>query len=371
MSKRKIVMFVYGDITTDARVQRSAKALCDDFEVIVISEDFKKPLPNNSEYRNVLVGKSNGSRLNYFRCVIDAIKIIKDEKPDIVYGHDYYSAAIIRFFLPHKYCKKTVYDAHELYIPERGRTMTLRSLLFYRIEKSIVNRVDVLFCANEKRGSIMAEHYGLERVPKAIHNISQLCLNDDDKTKDILSSLESFWRLPGKTVVYAGAMIGSRHLDILVKAVASLAPDYKLLMLGKGDSYDSLKELAASFSNMKSLFVGAVPYSSLGAILSRCDIGYLYYPVDTLNNIYCASNKIYEYASVCLPILANQNPTILEIIEEGGIGIATDDLQMGLFNISKSLELFKKNCELFNRRNPWAKDEELLRNTIKAISYES
>ena len=35
--KKRMYMYVYNDITTDARVQRAANALADDFELTLIS----------------------------------------------------------------------------------------------------------------------------------------------------------------------------------------------------------------------------------------------------------------------------------------------------------------------------------------------
>ena len=50
--------------------------------------------------------------------IYEAYKIVKHEKPSIVYCHDYYSAILAFMLKSRKYCKHIVYDAHKLIIPE-------------------------------------------------------------------------------------------------------------------------------------------------------------------------------------------------------------------------------------------------------------
>ena len=287
---KRIIMYVYGDITTDARVQRAADALSERFDVTVISKQLNKKLYSSS-FKNVLVGRTDYSFRSYFRTIIEARRIIKKEHPDILYGHDYYSALLLKMFLGRKSVSRIVYDAHELYIPEKGKPFSLRSRFFYWIEKSIVNKVDLLISASQERAERMQEHYLLSSCPVVIRNISKLTVAPEYIPEAIGKSLQEFFELPGMTVVYAGAVIQSRRLNELVEAVSKLAPQFKLLVVGGGSALQELKLLAQNNDSLISLFTGPVPYSALGAILKRCDVGFIYYPVDTLNNIYCASNN--------------------------------------------------------------------------------
>lgn len=363
---KKIVMFVYGDITTDARVQRAASTLSASYEVILISNNWGKEVQDTS-YKNVLVGRDGYDSRNYFNTIREVLRIVKQEKPFIFYGHDYYSALAIRFLLGRKYCKKIVYDAHELYVPQPGLHFTVRSRFFYAIEKSIVKKVDLLICASRERAEKMQQHYGLNKTPVTIRNISQLWISHDETTETIMSSLDSFFSKPGITVVYAGVVMGSRRIDELASIVSKRPEKYKLLIVGKGDALDRVKQIADSVPTLTSAFTGAVPYRSLGAILSKSDIGFIYYPVNTLNNIYCASNKLYEYASVNLPILANENPTIKKELELGLMGVATNDLERGLEKISANINQYKEACKLFTANNRWEDESKILEKAIMEI----
>lgn len=365
--KRKILMYVFGDITTDARVQRAANALSGDFDVTVLSHDKGKDVEDGA-YRNILLkGWSGHSFLTTLGTVWNAYQVVKRERPDCVYCHDYYSSLLCRLLLNKKYCKRIVYDAHELIIPEEGHPMDSRQRIYYKLEKSIVNKVDLVVCASKERGEMMRQHYKLPDNPLTINNISQLANSEDSSTKGIVHSLRDFFAKPGVTVVYAGVVTKSRRIDQLLDAVISLAPMFKLLVVGNGDALGDLRQKAESVPELVSAFTGAVPYKSLGAILSRCDIGFLYYPVDTLNNTYCASNKIYEYSSVGLPMLANENPTIKQILEKSLIGLSNDNFAKGLQMISAESEKYKNNCLLFTQKNQWSEEARKLEEAIRRI----
>ena len=115
--KPKLIMYVYGDITTDARVNRAATALANKYDVCLLSTNFGKDV-KDSNYKNILIGNGGIGMRNLLMNSYEAYKIVKHEKPSIVYCHDYYSAILAFMLKSRKYCKHIVYDAHELIIPE-------------------------------------------------------------------------------------------------------------------------------------------------------------------------------------------------------------------------------------------------------------
>lgn len=363
--KKRMYMYVYNDITTDARVQRAANALADDFELTLISTQKGKTI-QDTKYKNVLVGGNRG-KLNVFSHIFSALRIIRKANPEVVYCHDYYSSILAYLLIKINYRGMLIYDAHELIIPEKGNR-DRRQSFFYWFEKRIVHKVHLLVCASVERGLLMEDHYGLTKEPLVIPNISQLQINDTDKDVEaVLESLKEFFFIPKLTVVYAGAVTSSRRIDELLRAVYKLHHKCKLLIVGNGDAFDRLKREAASYTGFDYAFTGSVPYKCLGSILHRCDIGFLYYPMNTLNNIYCASNKIYEYASVGLPMLSNENPTVEKILEKYEIGISTVDFTNGLVAVIEDIEVYKKNCDSFTENNQWTEQAERLKQTITTL----
>ena len=358
-------MYVYGDITTDARVNRAANALADEYDVKLISTQCGK-MVSNGKFENLLIGTSKTGIVNLFKNLFEAYRIIKHERPDIVYCHDYYSALLAYFLIGRKYCKKIIYDAHELIIPEPNAKDS-RLAFFGWFEKRIIKRVDLAICASEARGEKMAEYYHLTKVPLVIHNISQLEINADEDTNRILEELKDFFSNPVPTVVYAGVVTKSRRIIDLEEAVSSLAPKYKLLVVGQGDVLDEVVQKASENKDLTFAYTGKIPYRSLGAVLRKCDIGFVYYPTNTLNNTYCASNKLYEYASVGLPMIANTNPTIEKELRDNQLGVASDNLVEAIEKTAANLLDYKQSCRTYTENNPWSKDAELLLNKILCL----
>ena len=363
---KKIVMFVYGTIATDARVQRAATCFSDNFDVLLLSVLGKKRLDESEiNYHNEYI--DCGSRKKSFKLFFflwECLKVIKKEKPDMVYAHDYYSVLLLYWLLRLKKHPKLIYDAHELIIPNKHHDIGRRLKFFSWFEKSVVRKVDLLICASKERGEKMKEYYGLENFPLVIRNISQLTTCGEVEDKALREKLDDFFVKPGLTLVYAGAVTKDRRIDRIVDVAVDLMPVYKLLVIGDGGNLENLKSKMARHSSLISLCTGALPYNVLGSILCKCDVGYIYYPTDSYNNIYCASNKLYEYASISLPMLSNENPTLARTLKETGMGVACEDYKQGLIEIAAKKDQMKHNCKVFTENNKWENESEILLKTI-------
>lgn len=361
----RILMYVYGDITTDARVNRAADALAKDYDVTVLSTQSGK-IVKDKMFNNILIDNKHTGVRGYLENVRKALNIIKKNKPDIFYAHDYYSALLVFLLQDRRYCKKIIYDAHELIIPEKG-IKDYKMKFFHFFEKRIIKKVNLVICASEERSNIMQKYYRLTNKPSVIENISQLEIVENDFNRKILDHLADFFKDSSPTIVYAGAVTKGRRIIELFDAIGNLAPMFKLLIIGNGDALDNLKMKAKEYPNVHIAFTGAVPYTCLGLLLSKCDLGFIYYPTDTLNNINCASNKIYEYASVQLPMISNENVTVKKIIETNRIGLASNDFCKAIRQIAPKIIEYKKNCEIFNKQFPWAKTAEKLLLSVKSL----
>ena len=365
---KKVVMFVYGNIVTDARVLRAARALSGGGYAVTVISIFKAKRYESEFFRSVQLHPPKFIRSSFAQYILTmhaAYKVVKKEKPDIFYAHDYYSAVLVKKLISRKFCNKIVYDAHELIVPE-GKKISARMRFFYRNERKIVNRVDLLVCANEDRAKIMADHYNLSERPLVVRNISHLNTEPSEESEKILEKLQPFFDIPKKAIVYAGVVNLGRHVEELVAAAQNHSDKVKILIVGGGNALNRIKEMTAG-SSLVVEFTGPVPYSCMGQILCRCDVGYIYYPNNTLNNRFCASNKIYEYASVNLPVIANDNSTIKKDLAKYKIGVSSRDIEEALVELMKDIDLYKANCELFCRDNSWENEKEVLVSAVDVL----
>ena len=362
---KKLLMFVYNDLNTDARVQRAATALSDYAEIEVLS--IGKPFNAKSYKNHVLNAKCKNHMLRYFEIVWKVLVYARKAQGHVFYGHDFYSALpllIIKIFMP---SYKTVYDAHELYLPEKNLPFGLRNYFFHIWEKMIIKKVTVLIAAQTERANIMKTFYHLKQAPIVVRNISKLPDADKVSNPEIERVCEEFFKKPGITVGYAGVIDLSRGLEELLKAVDSLKGTHKVFLVGNGADSQILREKAAEYNRTDILQIDALPYDQLSAVMKRCDIGFVYYPTDTLNNKYCASNKIYEYASIGIPMASNDNPTVKGILEKWAIGASGNDLAEVIQKVSGNLDIYKNNILTFNLNYTWEREQAVLIQGLKSI----
>lgn len=354
MPKRpSMLMFVYNDLKTDARVQRSLTTLTKSFDITILStgDEFKW-----ENVTNILLCSQKSGIFKYFDIVRQVVHYGKLHDYDYLYLHDYYSCIPgLRLYKNHK----TIYDAHELIIGTKEFPTEKREKFFGFFEKRLLSKVQLIISADEKRAEMMRDYYNLDKVPYVVPNFSELPVNEGfSLTEELLEFLND----TRKTLVYAGALVGGRQIESIIYGAAKLSSKYKVLIIGSGGEKQKLEQIAAGSSGLKYLFTGNIPYKNLGFLLKRCDVGYLNYPMTNLNNIYCAPNKIYEYASVDLPMICNDNPNLISIVGKNGIGVCVSEKETDgcCRSIEEALQLvennygtYKSNIQKFRMENSW------------------
>ena len=361
--KRTALMVVMNRLDTDARVKRAAEALSDSFNLQVVGVNIAS---GSDKYAEIILHNKYKRRiLKYFEFVSSVKKIINKEAKNLslVYLHDYYTAYLVKW-LKRKYPGiKVVYDAHEVIIPEQGKKQAKREKFFYTFEKNAVKLCDLFICASPIRAVLLMNHYHLNTMPLSIENISELPLVVDDISNGILNDIDQAIGLENNILVYAGAITISRKIEKLVEIIEK-NPMAKLLVVGDGEYRKNLEEICSSKIAGRFYFTGGVPYKYLGAILKKCAVGFISYPNDTLNNTYCAPNKIYEYASVCLPMIAPPNVTLDKFFEKYSIGVTGEDLSKAFSDVFSDIPAYKENCQIFSEQNPWAKQKGILLDAV-------
>ncbi len=320
-----VLMAVYNHIDYDGRVQRCAESLGTEYKVFVLSLDSGLNYQNpNFESKAVKLDTARGlkSQLKFWQKFINEARNIR---PRVVHAHDFFlpfpgwiAAKAVR--------AKFVYDAHELIIPDKNQILSKRDNFFYLLEKWTVKRADLVIAANENRAELMRQHYRLKSTPLAIRNIPPIPTFklDPKQLADAYSDLAldsgNIFR-----IVYQGDMNRNRGIGTFIQAMKYLDTNVRLIMVGGGPDLDYFKAQAEKDGVAGRVsFIGKVPRDHLFSILSACDAGIVTYPYKGLNNIYCAPNKLYEYAQAGLPIVATSQPPIKSIIDEYKIGEIID-----------------------------------------------
>lgn len=149
-----------------------------------------------------------------------------------------------------------------------------------------------------------------------------------------------------KIILYQGQIYKERNLISVAKAMNFLSKDFVLLLLGN-DRDGSLETLLSVNPNLIHIpFV--TPPDHLN-ITSHAYIGIATYDDSSLNNVFCAPNKIYEYSGFGIPMLCRDIPGLKYTVEttRAGICVDTDDSNKiidAIVEMDKSYEMFSKNA---------------------------
>jgi glycosyltransferase involved in cell wall biosynthesis len=123
-----------------------------------------------------------------------------------------------------------------------------------------------------------------------------------------------------KIILYQGYINRDRNLDAMCEAVSTMS-DYVMVLMGvSNDNY--LSELKSKYPEI--IHIGFIPPPFHLNVTSHAYIGIVTYEFTDLNGVYCAPNKIWEYAGYGLPMLANKIPGLIYTIGNAGAGCCID-----------------------------------------------
>ena len=129
-----------------------------------------------------------------------------------------------------------------------------------------------------------------------------------------------------KIIMYMGILSSERPLEPIIEAVTQIE-DYVFVVLGERTPYlDRLeKTMAGRFE-----YLGSMKPPHHLEVASHANIAYISYVANnhSINAVFCAPNKVYEFAGFGIPMLCNDNPGLKFTVEYYGMGVCTLDLSV-------------------------------------------
>ena len=363
----KVLACVFHEIDFDGRVQRASEALSDIGEVTVLSLDSGRAY-HSEKFKSVVIRRPRFIRSQ----VVTHLKVwfmlwrhALRERPDIVHAHDCFMG--FPGWVAAKLAgAKLVFDAHELVIPEPDFKLSVRDWIWYLLERWAIVRADLVIAANQERAAVMVDHYRLRKSPLVIQNIPPRPRSDgmeSEGTSDVVRRSQPTDRL----IVYQGDVNVVRGLGRFVEAFRYLPHEYRFVLIGGGPSVDALAALARQNDlDGRVVFVKKIPRDSLAGVLRRCDVGVVTYPYEGVDFLLCASNKVYEYAQVGLPMVLTDQVPLKRVVEQYHIGclVARHDspreIAAAIQRVVENREEFARNAQEFAAANVWEVEAEKL-----------
>ena len=196
------------------------------------------------------------------------------------------------------------------------------------------------------------------KTPYVLPNKSYY-LEPGEITPEVNDAINIMRQEKRKIILYMGIFSPDRDMESFIKAVDILKEDYCLMAIGRIS--DVMKDKADYIINRNNNFhylgffnppnhlhflqyahIGLTPYKP------TYDIKY----ASPLNSLYCAPNKIFEYAGFGVPMIGTNVLGLKTPFEQYGIGVCCDNLnETSIVNAIKNIEAryeeMSENCKKF------------------------
>ena len=221
-----------------------------------------------------------------------------------------------------------------------------------------IKKSNKVVCCEYNRAQILKGLFQLDVLPYVLPNkpyIDESKLNSPpNEIERLVTELGN--KLEGKKVIlYQGIFLNvERRLDEFCQAVQGLPDDYVFLAMGRDTPmYEELKE---KYASEKIVFLPFIkpPYHLL--VTRLASVGVLsYFPrpnsiSSILNPLYCAPNKIFEYAKFGIPMVSNDIPGLHYIYLEHKCGecipypLSPQNIERTILKVFEHYECYSKGA---------------------------
>jgi 1,2-diacylglycerol 3-alpha-glucosyltransferase len=268
--------------------------------------------------------------------------IVADVEPDIINTHDGALLSMQLYRLEHEKCHvPELLTCHYLprfvtyYVHAGNVVEKVVEDITWEVTMRMINGFDhVIFPTQTQQQAFIEE--GLEKPSTVISNgldISHYSPNGRPE-KDI----EVRYALPsGPRILFVGRLAKDKKIDVLIRSMVPIWSTYRghLILVGRGDARQQLKELAESLGLGNCVhFLGFVPEEDLPGLYRQCHIFAI------ASDVEVQSIPTLQAAATGLPIVAAKAAALPELVEDdtNGYLVPPDDPSAFAVAFQKTLD---------------------------------
>mgnify|MGYP000847076083 CR=1 FL=1 len=218
--------------------------------------------------------------------------------------------------------KRVIYDVHEDY----QKAILSRNYLNPSLRKitSDLFAIYERFGAKFFTGVVPATHAIAKRFESLNRNVVVV---QNFPIQDDPADTEVPWKTRSDTVAYVGAISVLRGVKEMVNAVglASEGIDVTLALAGNFSPQSLKKEIEYLDGWKHTQYLGYLPHENVTQLLCGIKAGLVLFHPEP-NHIFSQPNKLFEYMSAGIPVIASHFPYWRRIIEGSRCGICVDPL---------------------------------------------
>lgn len=317
MKKRKILVAVTGDVSTDQRVIKTCNYLLNkNFKVIVFSRRLKDTFEIDSEFK--IIRKKlifNNNFLFYAEYNIRLFWFLIFNKFDFIWSNDL--DTLVSCYLVSRIRKNTlIYDSHEYFteVPELQERKFVRKF-WLEIEKFILPKLSKTITVSDTIAKEYYKRYGIKMV--VVRNLpSKFSIQKTERVS---------FPTKNKVILYQGVLNPGRGIKPVIEAL-NFVSNIDLVIIGFG----KVKEDLVEFVKIRNLenrvhFLGRISPEKLYNYTKLADIGMVLEEPMGKSFSYSLPNKLFDFIYCETPIIGSPIKEVKSIIDKYQIGLVVDN----------------------------------------------
>jgi glycosyltransferase involved in cell wall biosynthesis len=265
-----------------------------------------------------------------------------------------------------------VYDSHEYFtgVPEIQNRPFVK-WIWTIIEKSIFPQLKYVMTVSDSIAWQYEKLYGIK--PTVVRNCARSSAVIKPFSRSEMGIPEDHILL----ILQGGGINVDRGGEELIDAVSRL-DKVSLIIAGSGDVIDILKEKTITLNSFDRIrFIKKLPWQEMIRYTKSADAGLSLDKDTNLNYHFSLPNKLFDYISAGIPVIAGNLPEVKKIVDDTGCGLIISSITSG--EIVKAVKKLRDDRILLNnmRLNSvsaseslnWAKESEIViefyRNILK------
>lgn len=256
-----------------------------------------------------------------------------------------------------------IYDSHEYFtgVPELQNRPFVRRV-WKSIEKFIFPKLKYVITVSDSIARLYESEYGIK--PLIVRNCAR-------NSSNIIPVSRKETGVPADhlLLVLQGSGINvSRGGEELIDAIA-LTQKVTLLIIGSGDSLETLKSKVWDLDiGERVRFIDRLPWPELMKYSKSADVGLSLDKNNNLNYSFSLPNKLFDYLSAGIPVIAGDLPEVSKIISEYDCGIIIPEVTSDkilvaineLIGNPEKLALLRKNAAIASEKLNWETEREIV-----------
>lgn len=230
-----------------------------------------------------------------------------------------------------------------------GKNNTFKRNAFGRLAK----KAEAVIACEETRAYLMRYWFGLKRLPYVMPNKPYVLGAEKNAEPSCEVTRKAIDLVRGKKfIIFQGIYQKLEYMKVVAEALAAMNSEYYFVLMGfdlyKTNAYQELKKIYD-----KVIEIPSIPAPLHLEVTSHASIGLVFYDDFSLNQAFCAPNKIYEYAGFGIPMIANKIPGLENTVGKFHAGecveFNTKKVLVSIQNINKKYgEYIRSSTDMYD-----------------------